>query len=311
MKAIEVVGLEKRFGSTVAVDRLSFDIEPGDAVGLLGPNGSGKTTLLRMLSTLLKPSAGYARVMDLDGRFQASKIRRVLGFMPDAPTMEEDLTVEEYLEFFAALHGQGGAGKESRVKGLIELLDLGPVRDRATGALSRGMQQRVGLARTLVHDPSILLLDEPAANLDPRSRIEILAVLRELRRMGKTIIISSHILPELEGLCNRIVVLHQGRLAFAGGLAEGAARFRARRRVAVLVKEDPRKLREALEADPGVEAVGAADGWIVVTLKDGGDDHGFVARRAVELGLSVMGLREETPGLEEIFMQLTREKKEP
>ncbi|HVR86003.1 MAG TPA: ATP-binding cassette domain-containing protein, partial [Planctomycetota bacterium] len=107
MKAIEVVGLEKRFGSTVAVDRLSFDIEPGDAVGLLGPNGSGKTTLLRMLSTLLKPSAGYARVMDLDGRFQASKIRRVLGFMPDAPTMEEDLTVEEYLEFFAALHGQG------------------------------------------------------------------------------------------------------------------------------------------------------------------------------------------------------------
>jgi len=311
MNAIEVIGLEKKYGKTTAVDRLSFEIAPGEAVGLLGPNGSGKTTLLRMLATLLKPTSGYARVMDLDGRFQAPKIRRFLGFMPDQAAMEEDLSVEEYLVFFASLNGQSGAQKNSRVKGLLDLLDLGPVRDRATGALSRGMQQRVGLARTLIHDPAILLLDEPAANLDPRSRAEILAVLRELRRMGKTIVISSHILPELEDLCTRIVILHQGKLAFAGPLSEASARFRTRRRVDLRVGGDSTKLRESLAENTGVAEVAGSDGWIHITLKEDQQDIGFIARRAVELGLPVLALREEVPGLEEIFMQLTKEKKEP
>jgi ABC-2 type transport system ATP-binding protein len=311
MKAIEVIGLEKRYGKTTAVDRISFEVEPGEAVGLLGPNGSGKTTLLRMMATLLKPTSGYARVHDLDGRFQAPKIRRILGFMPDIAAMEDDLNVEEYLDFFASLNGQSGAGKTARVKGLIDLLDLGPVRDRPTGALSRGMQQRVGLARTLVHDPSILLLDEPAANLDPRSRIEILAVLKELRRMGKTIVISSHILPELEDLCTRLVILKQGKLAFAGPLSDAVSRFRTRRRLELRVEGDSAKLREVLAAEAGVAEVAGVDGWIQITLKEEQRDYGFVARRAVELGLSVTGLREETPGLEEIFMQITKETKEP
>jgi ABC-2 type transport system ATP-binding protein len=311
MNAIEVIGLEKKYGKTTAVDRLSFEIAPGEAVGLLGPNGSGKTTLLRMLATLLKPTSGYARVMDLDGRFQAPKIRRLLGFMPDQAAMEEDLSVEEYLDFFASLNGQAGAQKSARVKGLVDLLDLGPVRDRATAALSRGMQQRVGLARTLIQDPAILLLDEPAANLDPRSRVEILAVLRELRRMGKTIVISSHILPELEDLCTRVVILHQGKLAFAGPLSEAAARFRTKRRVELRVEGDSTKLRESLAGNPGVAEVGGADGWIQITLKEDQQDIAFIARRAVELGLAVLALREEVPGLEEIFMQLTKEKKEP
>jgi len=310
MKAIEVIGLEKRYGRTTAVDRVSFDIEKGEAVGLLGPNGSGKTTLLRMLATLLKPTSGYARVMELDGRFQAAKIRRLLGFMPDLPALEEDLSVGEYLDFFASLNGQTGQEKADRVKGLIDLLDLGPVRDRATGALSRGMQQRVGLARTLVHDPQVLLLDEPAANLDPGSRVEILAVLRELRKMGKTIVISSHILPELEDLCTRIVILKQGKLAYAGPLAEASARFRTRRKVEVRFEGDGAAFGGAMGAEPSVAEVAGGEGWLRVVLKDGLSDYGFVARRAVEMGLSVTGLREETPGLEEIFMQMTKEKKE-
>ena len=140
MKAIEVLGLEKKYGRTTAVDKVSFDVEHGDAVGLVGPNGSGKTTLLRMLATLLKPTAGYARIMDFDGRFQAAKIRRILGFMPDLPAMEDDLSVEEYLEYFAALSGLPAPERSPRVKGLIDLLDLGPVRERLMGALSRGMQ---------------------------------------------------------------------------------------------------------------------------------------------------------------------------
>jgi len=308
MKAIEAIGLEKRYGRTVAVDRVSFDVNPGDAVGLVGPNGSGKTTLLRMLATLLKPTGGYARVMDHDGRFQAGKIRRLLGFMPDVAAMEDDLSVEEYLDFFGALGGLEGPERTARTKGLLDLLDLGPVRDRSTGALSRGMQQRVALARTLVHDPSILLLDEPAANLDPKSRIELLAVLRELKRMGKTVVISSHILPELEDLCNRIVIMKEGKLAFAGSLGEATARFRAKARIMVRVEGNPEKLLAALAAEPGVAAVAPQDGELVVTLKDGQRDFGFVARRAVELGLTLTGLREEAPGLEEIFMQLTQEK---
>lgn len=307
MKAIEVIGLEKRYGKSTAVDRISFDVEAGEAVGLLGPNGSGKTTLLRMLATLLKPSAGYARVMGHDGRFQSPQIRRVLGFLPDNPALEEDLTVQEYLEFFASLSGQGGAEKAGRVKGLIELLDLGPLRDRLCGALSRGMQQRVGLARTLVHDPQVLLLDEPAANLDPGSRVEMLAVLRELRRMGKTIVISSHILPELEDLCTRIVVLHKGQLRFSGPLSEGASRIKAQRRIFIRVAGTSTTLEEALRAEAGVGQVVAKDGGLELTLKEYLPDIGFVARRAVELGLSVTELREELPGLEEIFMQLTRE----
>ena len=308
MKAIEVLGLEKKYGRTTAVDKVSFDVHPGDAVGLVGPNGSGKTTLLRMLATLLKPTAGFARVMELDGRFQAAKIRRILGFMPDLAAMEEDLSVEEYLEFYAALSGLPAAERGPRVKGLLDLLDLGPVRERLTGALSRGMQQRVGLARTLVHDPSLLLLDEPAANLDPKSRIELLAVLQELKRMGKTIVISSHILPELEDLCNRIVVLKEGRLAFGGSLADAAARFRSRRRISVRVEGDQAKLREALAAEAGVLEVAESNGGLVIALKEGQRDYGFVARRAVELGLSLAELREEAPGLDEIFMHLTREK---
>jgi ABC-2 type transport system ATP-binding protein len=311
MKAIEVIGLEKRYGTTLALERLSFVVEPGEAVGLLGPNGSGKTTLLRMLATLLKPTGGYARVMDLDGRFQAPRIRRLIGFMPDMPALEEDLSVEEYLDFYAALHGQGGTDKTARVKGLIDLLDLGPVRDRATGALSRGMQQRVALARTLVHDPAILLLDEPAANLDPRSRVEILAVLRELRKMGKTIVISSHILPELEDLCTRMVILQQGKLLFAGTLEEATSKFHAKRKVELNVAGDGARLREVLAGEPAVESVEGLDGLIQLTLKAGERETGFIARRAVELGLSVTGLREVMPGLEEVFMQLTQEKKQP
>jgi ABC-2 type transport system ATP-binding protein len=305
VKAVEVLGLSKRYGEHAALEAVSFDVEEGDAVAVLGPNGSGKTTLLRILATLLKPTAGYARVLGMDGRFQASKIRRVLGYMPDVVGMEEDLTVGEYLHFFAGLHGLGGAEREGCVKGLVSLLDLEEVRGRACGALSRGMQQRVGLARTLVHNPSVLLLDEPAANLDARARIEIREVLKELRKMGKTILISSHILMELEDLCNKIVVLQRGRVVFAGAVAHVAGRLRPLKRVSVRVSGDGARLKAALASEPDVEDVAERDGWLTIRLKGGREDYGFVARRAVAEGLDVLSLREEEAGLEEIFMRLT------
>jgi ABC-2 type transport system ATP-binding protein len=305
VKAVEVVGVSKKYGAKTALEAVSFDVEVGDAVALVGRNGAGKTTLLRILSTLLKPSGGYARVLDMDGRFQASKIRRLLGYMPDALPMEEDLTVEEYLEFFAGLQGLKSNVREGSVKGLVELLELGEVKDRTCGALSRGMQQRVGLARTLVHNPSVLLLDEPAANLDPRARIEIREVLKTLRKMGKTILISSHILMELEEFCNKIAVIDRGKLAYFGSLSQVAAKLRPRRRIAARVSGNAAAYAGRLRAEAGVEEVVEEEGWIKVRLREGVDDYSFVARHAANDGVSLLALREEEAGLEEIFMRLT------
>jgi ABC-2 type transport system ATP-binding protein len=311
MKAIEVLGISKRYGKHPALEGVSFEVEEGDAVALVGPNGAGKTTLLRILATLVKPTSGYARVLGMDGRFQAAKIRRALGYMPDAVAMEEDMTVAEYLEFFAGLHGMGGGTRSGAVKGLIDLLDLGEVRDQTCGALSRGMQQRAGLARTLVHNPSVLILDEPAANLDPRARIEIREVLKELRRMGKTVLVSSHILMELGELCNKLLLVDKGKLVYGGPIAEVADRLKPSRRVAVQAGEGAARLRDALRGESGVAEVAETDGWLSVRLQDGVKDWSFIVRRAVEQEVPILALREEEPGLEEIFMRLTGRKDPP
>jgi len=305
VKAVEVLGLSKRYGSKPALEAVSFDVESGDAVALVGRNGAGKTTLLRILATLLKPTAGYARILEMDGRFQASKIRRALGYMPDAVPMEEDLTVEEYLEFYAGLQGLRADARAGAVKGLVELLELGEVREKTCGSLSRGMQQRVGLARTLVHNPSVLLLDEPAANLDPRARIEIREVLKTLRKLGKTILVSSHILMELGEFCNKIAVIDQGKLLHFGPISEVAARLRPRRRLLLRVTGDAAGYAAKLRGEPGVEEVAEADGWLKVLLREGVEDYAFVARHAAGDGVSLRALHEEEAGLEEIFMRLT------
>ena len=311
MKAIEAVGLGKDYGAKRALEAVSFDVEEGDAVALIGVNGAGKTTLLRILATLLKPSTGFARVMGMDGRFRAPAIRRAIGYMPDRVGMEEDLTVEEYLDFFAGIHGLGSAARAGCVAGLVTLLGLEEVAGQPCGSLSRGMQQRVGLARTLVHNPSVLLLDEPAANLDPRARIEIREVLKELRRMGKTVLISSHILMELSGLCNKIVLIDRGRLVYAGTVAEVAGRLRTKKRIRVQVLGDAARFREALKSEPAVEDVLDSEGALTVVLKEGVEDYSFIVGRVVREGVVLHALREEEPGLEEIFMRLTGRREGP
>jgi ABC-2 type transport system ATP-binding protein len=305
VKVIEVMGISKRFGSTVALDRVSFEAEQGDTLALVGPNGAGKTTLLRILATLGKPDGGYAKILGLDGRFQAARIRSVLGYMPDAFGMYEDLSVQEYLEFFAGLYGISGSGKKATIDDLIDLLDMREWKDRSTGDLSRGMQQRVGLARTLIHDPQVLLLDEPAANLDPGSRIEIREVLKELRRMGKTILVSSHILRELEDLCDQVVCIDRGRVLHWGSIADLASRIRPHREVLLRIGEDSGRFRATLASEPGVEAVLQEEGLLRIRLRIGVEDYSFIPRRAVECDVPVLELREDEPGLEEVFVRLT------
>lgn len=307
MNAIDVMGISKSYGKTTALRRVSFEVEEGDAVAFIGPNGAGKTTLLRILATLTKPDGGHAKVMGLDGRYEASKIRRLLGYMPDAFGMYDDLSVTEYLEFFAGIYKIHGEQRSARVRDLIDLLELDEIRDRATSALSRGMQQRVGLARTLIHGPPILLLDEPAANLDPRSRIEIREMLQELRRMGKTIIISSHILMELDELCNKLLVIDAGRILFQGAVSEVARQLQPYKEIALKVGEGREEFAKVLAAEADVEAVTDRGDELRVRLKQGVEDHSFLVRRAVEQEVPLLGLRVEEPRLEDVFLGLTGE----
>ncbi len=214
--AVETFGLTRHYGSLTALNQLDLTVNRGDLFGFIGSNGAGKTTTLRILSTFLSPSTGTARVLGHDVVREANQVRRILGYMPDFFGVYKDMEVTEYLDFFAACYRIGAARREQTISDVLELVGLSEKKGSLIGALSRGMQQRIGLARVLVHDPEILLLDEPASGLDPRARIEMMAILQELQRLGKTILISSHILSELQSLCNRVAIIEKGSLIYSG-----------------------------------------------------------------------------------------------
>src|SRR6266568_4534454 len=217
---IETRELTKKYGDLYALDRLTLRLEPGDVYGFIGPNGAGKTTTMRILATLLNPSWGEASVCGYSIYTGAKDIRRAIGYMPDFFGVYDDMKVTEYLEFFAAAYRIQGPSRRKKVDEVLELVDLTYKRDALVTSLSRGMTQRLGLARVLLHDPQVLLLDEPASGLDPRARIEIRALLKELRSMGKTILVSSHILPELADICNKIGIIERGQLLFDGDVTD-------------------------------------------------------------------------------------------
>ena len=216
---IKITDVRKQYDEKFAVDGLSLDIAENTLFGLIGPNGAGKTTTLKMLATLVKPDAGELHVGDLCVTEDVREIRRRVGYMPDAFGSFRGLTCAEYLQFFGGCHGLRGAELAHRVDDVLALTDLTTLRDELTSGLSMGLKQRLSLAKTLVHDPDILLLDEPASGLDPRARIEVRVFLKELARMGKTIIISSHILADLEDICSRVAIIEHGRVVFEGPVA--------------------------------------------------------------------------------------------
>src|SRR5467141_3707518 len=213
---IETRELTKMYGDLYALDRLTLKLERGDVYGFIGPNGAGKTTTMRILATLLTPTWGEATVCGYSIYNGAKDIRRVMGYMPDFFGVYDDMKVIEYLEFFAAAYRIKGADRRRKCDQVLELVDLGYKRDALVTSLSRGMTQRLGLARVLLHEPQVLLLDEPASGLDPRARIEMRELIKELRQMGKTILVSSHILPELADICNKIGIIERGKLLFDG-----------------------------------------------------------------------------------------------
>ncbi len=303
---IETKKLTKAYGDLFAVSKLDLHIDAGDIFGFIGPNGAGKTTTMRILVTLLEPTAGRAYIDGLDVTRNGKKVRRLVGYMPDFMGVYDDLKVFEYLEFFAAAFGIERRKRKNIVDGVLELTDLTSKQAATVDSLSRGMQQRLGLARVLIHDPKVLILDEPASGLDPRARIEIRELLRELKRMGKTIMISSHILSELEEICDHVGIIEHGKLVFSGTLEEVNRRLGLQSKVRVKVAANQDKAIELLTALPVIQDVRPDGTMLLVTFHEGEQTDGIVARTLVQGKLDVVSIQPEKLKLDDAFLQLTK-----
>jgi ABC-2 type transport system ATP-binding protein len=304
---IEIWGFTKVFRELEAVHDLTLSVEEGDIYGIIGPNGAGKTTTFRFLATLLLPTRGLARIGGFDVVHRYRDVRRLIGYMPDSYGVYYGMRVWEFLDFFAAASGVRRDRRRRVIDDLLALLDLGHKRDEPVQALSRGMRQRLCLAKTLVHDPPVLILDEPASGLDPRARIEIKELLRELRRLGKTILISSHILQELADTCNKIAILERGRLLAAGELSALLAQIRQHHVLEIrAVGDGSAQLEEVLATDAHVMAIRRDDSlW---SIDFSGDDgaRAELLRRLIGHGVAITEFRERPVNLEEAFIKITK-----
>ena len=307
---IETRDLTKMYGDLYALDRLTIKLDRGDVYGFIGPNGAGKTTTMRILATLLNPTWGEATVCGYSIYNGAKEIRRVMGYMPDFFGVYDDMKVIEYLEFFAAAYRIKGPERRRKCEQVLELVDLGYKRDALVTSLSRGMTQRLGLARVLLHEPQVLLLDEPASGLDPRARIEMRALLKELRSMGKTILVSSHILPELADICNKIGIIERGKLLFDGDVESAIRQVRQRTVLKVAVAGGQNGIaKDHLQGHPEIASVEHKqneEDVLVVTLNDGSQDGSFIAEVLVKNGFRLKMLQEEEIDLEDVFMGITK-----
>jgi ABC-2 type transport system ATP-binding protein len=303
---IETINLTKRYGDLVALNNLHLSIEEGECFGYIGPNGAGKTTTIKILATLLQPTWGEARICGHVIGYQSRKIRPLIGYVPDFFGTYQDMVVSEYLEFFASAYGITGQQRTRIVADVLSLTDLTYKQDALVDSLSRGMKQRLSIARVLLHDPKVLLLDEPASGLDPRARIEIRELLKELHRMGKTIAISSHILPELADLCSTVGILEGGELLFHGSVREATRRARMGTRLQVRVADKLDLAAQVIGRLEPVKAVQMNDGHLSVELREDVHDFSFLARALIENRLPLQELKEEEVNLETAFLRLTK-----
>ncbi|MCG3125466.1 MAG: Vitamin B12 import ATP-binding protein BtuD [Phycisphaerae bacterium] len=303
---VQTINLTKRYGKLVALNNLHLNIEEGECFGYIGPNGAGKTTTIKILATLMQPTWGEARICGLVVGYESRKIRPLIGYVPDYFGAYEDMVVQEYLEFFASAYNITGKKRAQIVGDVLELTDLTYKRDALVDSLSRGMKQRLSIARVLLHDPKLLLLDEPASGLDPRARIEIRELLKELRRMGKTILISSHILPELADLCTSIGILEQGQLIYQGSVVDALRRARTGTVVHVMTPDDHERARQVLSNLEHVESAELRNGSIVLNLNSQTSDFSFIAQAMLANNLRIHEIKQEEINLETAFMRLTK-----
>ena len=303
---VELRDVHRRFGDVRAVDGVSFALRPGTVCGFIGANGAGKTTTLRLLATLDQPDSGTIRVAGLDVVNRAREVRRLLGWMPDNTPTYANATVLDYLDFFARAHGLRGADRTRRLGETMEFTDLHPLSKRPLKGLSKGQLQRLGLARMLLPDPQLLLLDEPAAGLDPKARLEFKAAVRILRDQGKTLFISSHILSELEEMCDELLFIDAGRIVHQGTsetLRRDNAATAAVTRVRITVAGEPAALAEWLALQAGWRATESlADGLRAEFSGTGREALAVELRRIVAAGHAVCGFQVEEERLEDVFV---------
>ena len=304
---IRAVGLTKKYGNFHAVKTLDLELDEGDVFGFIGPNGAGKTTTMRMLATLLDPTSGEAYVCGHSIYNRPREIRRLVGYMPDFFGVYDDMKVIEYLEFFAATYRIPAEDRLDICERVLELVDLTFKRDSLANTLSRGQTQRLGLARVLVHDPQVLLLDEPASGLDPRARIKIRELIKRLRDMGKTIMVSSHILPELADICNKIGIIERGELIVNERVSEVMQRIRRALVLKIQVRKDYTRACQYLEAEAIVDQVETDEtGRLTVHLKQGVQDYATLAKILIDAGFAIEHFAEDEMNLETAFMLLTQ-----
>jgi ABC-2 type transport system ATP-binding protein len=309
---IEIQGLTKKYNGLTAVNDLNLTIQEGEVFGFIGPNGAGKTTTMRILTTLLKPTEGKAWVAGHSVTDDPRAVRRTIGYMPDFFGVYDDMKVWEYLDFFAACYDIPPATRAGMIDDLLALVDLGHKKEEQVEALSRGMKQRLCLARTLAHDPQVLILDEPASGLDPRARIEIRELLRELKNMGKTIFFSSHILSEVADICTTIGIIEAGQLVAYGDMTEMKRQLRAHRLIQAQVLGEITPLQEFLLRHPAVSTISDNSEADIpanaVRFDFAGDDETLSQLLAdiIASGIRVTTFSEETGDLEDVFMQVTK-----
>jgi ABC-2 type transport system ATP-binding protein len=310
---IETKDLVKTFGKFTAVDGLSLEVPGGSIYGFVGPNGAGKTTTMRMLTTLTRPTSGQAWVAGHSVTEERRAVRRAIGYMPDEFGVYDDLRVWEYLDFFAACYDIPENQRKKLIDDLLELVDLSHRREDMVDKLSRGMKQRLSLARTLAHDPVVLILDEPASGLDPRARVEIRELLVELSKMGKTIFFSSHILADVEDICTHIGILEAGKMVMQGRMDEMKAQLMPHRELFVTVMDNEaaeqiKALVAGIEGVVGVEIVEPKAGRSRVRIDFTGNDNQVAAinQKIHHAGVAILGFTEETKDLESMFMRVTK-----
>ncbi|MCI0662120.1 MAG: ABC transporter ATP-binding protein [Acidobacteria bacterium] len=303
---VEVANLKKYFGATHAVDDVSFTFSSGQVVGFVGPNGAGKTTTMRILATLDEPTEGDARIDGVSVIEEPENARRLVGYVPDSLPTHRDMSVNEYLDFFARAYGLRGERRRQVIADIAEFTNLTAISNKLLNALSKGMKQRVSLARALLHDPPVLIMDEPAAGLDPRARIELRELLRVLSSQGKAILISSHILTELAEICHAAIIIEQGRLLMAGTMSELLANKVPHRTVLIRVLERGDELYRDLLEMPLIEKARFVGDELAAEISGGEESCFDLLATLIGRGYRVVEFKQQRANLEEIFMNVTK-----
>ncbi len=303
---IDLEGFGKDYGNFTAVENLTLHIASGETYGFIGPNGAGKSTTMRFLATLLKATRGDGRVNGFSVAAEPLAVRRSIGYMPDSFGVYDGMKVWEFLDFFAVAYEIPRTRRKQVVGDVMDLLDLTSKRDDYVNGLSRGMKQRLCLAKTLVHDPPVLILDEPASGLDPRARLEVKALLKELRQMGKTILISSHILTELADCCTSIGIIERGQLLMHGPIDEVYRRIRGNRVIRVQFVDAMDRGLSVIRSNPHTRSVQVDGQGCVVELAGSDSDSASLLNELIGQGVRLHSFAEVEPTLEDVFMMVTK-----